>query len=734
MSISPQRLRLALEQLSENDGFLFERFANEFLASELDSLRPVAGMHDGGRDAFVYQAGDLESVFCQHSVTSDWPRKIKDTIKILRMNGFSPRELIYCSNRDILRHADGLRSQLRSDGISLDIRDRAWFEAVANSSPARIDAAERLARQVVDPLLASREIIGSVCPSLTQEEERVAATYLQLELGRSDSAKGTTRVCIEALVKYALRENSPEQPLPRGEVHNRVLRHASGAHIERTKVLADSALKRLAERGAIKFHQKQDSFTLAFPERKELSARIEQVLFDNAALVGECSSRAEHLIGYLGVDFECDPVSIAKDALLLLDHEICDRGRLAALALTGAREFAARRRSVEEVARDLLQRKMPFVSLSSLGNDRFMDLIPPLAEEIASHPSELVAARLRRASDAYCLQFIMQQTPDIQGALGKIIAGTSLLVDTSVIVPCMAEHLLQPAQRRVTNLLKGAAAMGCTLFVGDDVLNEIETHLNRVVYTYRNSGEVLLARLGHASADYFAPAIIRAYVEASTCGTGPGTFEEYVAMFLGHVSPRLDLIEYLREELSIKFDEMQAERNAIPPADLGTLYEEWKQKKTRRPWIDSQAHETLVLHDARAFLLIEQLRRRHTTAPNYGHKWWWLVQDGNAFRFDRERRDRSGGGYTCMSPDFFSRYLSIAPKPASMSNAYKELLPACLEIASLGFIPPELREQALQAYESTRDLPEYLRRRKLRDLVNSCFVKEEVLDDETSTE
>ena len=56
MTIAPERLRLALDQLDQDDGFEFERFANEFLATELPALRPVGGVHDGGRDAFIYSS------------------------------------------------------------------------------------------------------------------------------------------------------------------------------------------------------------------------------------------------------------------------------------------------------------------------------------------------------------------------------------------------------------------------------------------------------------------------------------------------------------------------------------------------------------------------------------------------------------------------------------------------------------------------------------------------------
>jgi hypothetical protein len=82
-----------------------------------------------------------------------------------------------------------------------------------------------------------------------------------------------------------------------------------------------------------------------------------------------------------------------------------------------------------------------------------------------------------------------------------------------------------------------------------------------------------------------------------------------------------------------------------------------------------------------------------------------------------------------MGPDFFSRYLSLAPKPPGMPSGAQELLPAALEVAQLGLVSPDIREEAIRAYEAAKDLPEHLRHRKLRDLVNAAFVAHERVEE-----
>src|SRR5258708_2608533 len=88
-TISTDRLSLALDRLSSDDGWMFEIFSTCFLAPEMPELRPVGGMHDAGRDAYLYNPADEPSVFVQCSVTRGWETKIRETVRVLKKNGFN---------------------------------------------------------------------------------------------------------------------------------------------------------------------------------------------------------------------------------------------------------------------------------------------------------------------------------------------------------------------------------------------------------------------------------------------------------------------------------------------------------------------------------------------------------------------------------------------------------------------------------------------------------------------
>src|SRR4051794_2981460 len=82
-----ERLSLALERMQAGDWLIFERFAAEFLAVEMPSLRTTAAAAgDKGRDGQIYIPGEDITTACQYSVTKSWESKIRDTKKTLASN------------------------------------------------------------------------------------------------------------------------------------------------------------------------------------------------------------------------------------------------------------------------------------------------------------------------------------------------------------------------------------------------------------------------------------------------------------------------------------------------------------------------------------------------------------------------------------------------------------------------------------------------------------------------
>src|SRR6266542_512919 len=219
-----ERFDLALDRLPSSSWQQFEALASAFAVIEYSSLRTLASTSgDQGRDGALHMPGNENGVILQYSVTTSWEVKIRATAKRLSEEFSDVTELIYVTNQIIGPKADGIRRELRRDfNLFLDIWDRSWFLDRVNTHPQREAAAERLAEQVVDPLLAEEGIISTKAHVLTSDEAKAALVYLTLQWQDDIRDKGLTKVCFEAMVRAVLRGTDSDHRLTRAEVHSRI--------------------------------------------------------------------------------------------------------------------------------------------------------------------------------------------------------------------------------------------------------------------------------------------------------------------------------------------------------------------------------------------------------------------------------------------------------------------------------------------------------------------------------
>jgi hypothetical protein len=717
--ITQERLTLALKQLGPQDGFSFEKFANAFLTADFPALRPVAGMHDGARDAFIYNDLDLPDSFIQHSVTKDWKTKIKATIKALRKEGHNVRELVYCSPQDIQREADELKRDLRRDGVSLDVRDKTYFLANANNSQGQELASELLARQFVDPLISPMALArGADSSVLNSEEERVAATYLTCAMYDRNPDKSLTRFTYESLVQYALRDATPEALMPKQKLITFIRSLTPSTEATRCAELVEQALSRLIKRGVVKHHVKSDEFTLGFEQRKEMKERLVKLLNDTSTVTKEIEGRVTTVARELGIDFSFRAEDVAHDCILLLDQMLLGQSEQAVQALATEKSFFFRREDATEMSLKLLAKPAHgFLSIPALDSDQFLDLIPAVLEDVVARPSEHLAEKLRNSANAYCLLFTLREAPDVQMVLQKVFRSARLLVDTSVLVPCLAETLLPKEEQRMSNLLRAATQSGIQILITDDVLNELETHLERIRYVFARHIAPLVDRVGRIAAADSTGAIVAAYLRHGE-KAGIGSMDEFVNLFMGRENPSIDLTEYLQHEMGIKYAPLEEEFQSLNPATLAEVTELWKQTRKKKAEMEDDVFDRLIHHDVRALLVTEKLRRMSGSDATYGQQWWWLTRDRSAYRVDLRFRAEKGPSL-CMSPEFFIRYLSMSPMAAKSGQT--ALLPISVELASLGLIPAEMRDEAVRLLETSKNWKEYQRRRKLRELINKAY-------------
>src|ERR1051325_4308356 len=721
LPISNERLSFAFDQLTPEDGGEFERFVNSFLILEIPSLRPVAGMHDGAMDAFVYQVGEEIYVFLQSSVTKDWSGKINRTITALIENGNKVRELIYCTNQPIIQKTAILRTELRQRGISLDVRDRSYFLASANATDKQTSVCEEFAKKFVNPILAAKRIEKGMEVVLTDSEERTALVFLDLSLRNRLSEMALTKVAFDSLVTFALRDSSQKCTKSAPEILVAVERILPSQDKARIALLTDNAIERLLHREEIKKAKRTGGFFLSAPTAVSVNERIISFASEKASLQEEIAGILRRLGTENGIDYPYESETLATDVVTILNYYFGTQGRVAAQAMAKGSEYVRLFSNAYDLTQSALrEKKAGLLGIKALSEEQYLDLVPLAIESMVRAPSNLARNYFRNLADAYMLTFFLQETPDVQKTVSKILLSGRLIVDTSYLVPCLAETALPDSERVFTGLLRSASAAGITLFVTDSVINEIITHLKRVRFSYSQRSSAPTDFGGTFASEITEILLIRAFLKAKKENRF-ASFDEFIYQFIGDQDPRSDIIDTLKTLFGIEYNDFAGDFKKIDKELAEKLIYEWKAARNRRADMDENAFNILIRHDVNAYLLVQQLRASEQTSHKYGYSSWWLTLVRTAYRIQKRVEKANQIQFptpvtSCMSPEFLLRFVSIMPRKEGVADYLGESLPLSIELAGLGLIPADLREAATKALQVSADAPQYVQRRKIKEL------------------
>ena len=449
-----ERLQLALERLRPEQWKLFEEFASAFLSAQYPNLRTVASQSgDQGRDAelFLYD-GRIQTIL-QYSVSQKWESKILRTAKRISETRPETRILIYVTNQSILSSADPIKNKLlETYELVLDVHDADWFLDRFSGDEHREKVSEDLATKIVDPYLASKGVLQHSAPALTTTEYQAALTFLQLQWEDDTREKGLTKLSFQALVRAVLRNTNSDSRMSRDEIHNQIIAlfpNHDSAHI---RDLVNSALRKLTKR-YIRHWTKEDEFCLTYEESIRVRERLAAIEISNSTIDSEIRSILK--------PYAREPEEVEQLGHLIrsaMDHYLLGCGEAFANAVTndsldkfGIKGF---RSSVEHVIEleqtnwDPQYKKEAIQIMLSVIADLFME------------PSTEVQHHLRSKADAHTLFAFLGQTPDVQSAVSKMFSHGTIWLDTTIVLPLIAETLIPDEQQRFTRMLKVASSSG----------------------------------------------------------------------------------------------------------------------------------------------------------------------------------------------------------------------------------------------------------------------------------
>ncbi len=611
--------------------------------------------------------------------------------------------------------ADALRSYLnREHNLILDIRDRSWFAERCLLDQTKERLADEYSAAIVDPILSSKKLLPNKGLALDPGEVRAAFVYLKLQWEDDSRQKGLTKVCFDALVRCALRDTDSNTRHKRSEIHAIVASYLQNTNPELVIRYVDQSLSRLNKK-IIRHWQSVDEFCLTHEEKTRLSERLLDLEEATNRLMDEIRSLIADYKNYLDM-----PDLYADDIRRLLEQILLKNGELFASSWrTGKIETI----TFDDV-RTLLYNEISKGTMNI--QQEHGEAVLRIIRSLIADPGEAAQYHLRSLADAYTLMAFLRETADVQSAIGKMFDHGMIWLDTSLVLPLIAESLIDEesleaqGRRRYTSMKWGtytrmvgaAGRAGMKLFVTEGVLEEVERHFNlcAVYASHRETGDAWYGQ---------APFLYSAYAAS---GRPLGKFGAWMEEFRGPERPVDDIGDFLREEFDIRVENLEDDLGKAPQELRVAVHEEWVRihelrRSRQTQTFDELAMMRLAQHDQEMFVGVVQRRLMEQRASPLGYSTWWLTLDREAYEIT-ERVNKSISGTIIspiMSSDFLLNYLAVGPARSSITKGAEATLPVMVESRMMDVYPVELVELVEGIWKQYEGLPERVIWRNIRD-------------------
>lgn len=321
---------------------------------------------------------------------------------------------------------------------------------------------------------------------------------------------------------------------------------------------------------------------------------------------------------------------------------------------------------------------------------------------------------LREIADGYTLFGFLRSVPDVQKVVQKIFSEGEIWIDTSVLLPVIAETLLDEDEQIASRLLRTARDAGLKLRVTSGVIEEVERHINRCrAYTRTPTGQ-------------WKGGVPFLFAMFSIGRLAQEGYQSWINGFCGDQRPRDDIADYFLDEWGIEVSDLHELVNTTPERLRWEVERIWREAHEQRRAsgqfeFDSFVIDRLASHDVECFLGVLGKRQR---SPNshLGYTHWWLTFDKTVRDFEQKLYESLGSEAPkapVMSPDFLADYLAVGPLRSKVGKQSESNLPLAMFDILADQIPVELLELAGGVRKDCGELDERLLRRRLRDTLDN---------------
>jgi hypothetical protein len=697
------QFELALDLTKSSDWAHFEALCSRFLVSEHPSMRTLASPSgDGGRDSQLFGPDGQNYICSQYSVAEDWAEKIRKTKKRILENFQDVKILIFMSNQEIGAKGDKLKKQLLEEKIFLDIRDKNWFLDRFNGDEQKLSGAEDLFERIGRPYLEGQEVIVAKREALSTQEAKAALVYLGMQWVDESTEKGLTKSSYEALVRSVLRKTNAENMLSRDEVHLKIHSLLPSQSLESIKNNANSALSRLSK-SVIKCREKEDKFHLSFEEHERLAEKLIYQDLQERALDREISISVDSFAVGLPDNVNSILTKIVKQ---VIDLALLKSGENFAASVLAGSVHKLDKNLVHDM---ILERLVERGAAMSPWMERSPKIIMEALEQTLRSQNESVRKHLKMLSDTYTLFAFLRETPDVQKATRKIFSFGKIWLDTTLVLPLLADQLRQEdGDKRFSVIIKNLVASGVKLFVCEGAVNEILNHI-RISMTCASLGPQWKGRIPYLYGQYIQD------------GRDRLKFSAWVVQFRGSERPELDIRDFLDTEYSIKYEELADDYLLAEETIRYAVDRLWREAhEMRRSNMkvvgDTDGIEILIRNDVVSYLGVIG-RRKGETSNELGYQHWWLTTDSTAWaiRDSLAQECKNPPSSPLMSLDFIVQNMSFGPDKNALARSEEQLLPVLLDLEMSQVVPSELLRVADEVRAQNEGQPEYVIRRRVRD-------------------
>lgn len=679
-----------------DDGFLFEIFANSFLAAVFGhSFIPVGTTKDKGIDGFqhVFCRNDRTKSIYQISTELDCEGKIQNTINKLKSNNVVFDRLYYVTNRKI-NNKDVISEKLSDNNdTTVTIHDILWFKSNANHSEATIKSynifVDSHLHEFIKP--GKTVVVGNL-----DTDSRIYV-YLREQVEGKISERKLYKSLADALILFALEGTDPDKEIikTKNEIKSEIKKYIK-FDSSLLGNLIDERLDALSTKPRkIKYHTILDGYCLPYETRLEIRDRD----INEIGLLETFLAQTEL---QLKDNLKDNHVNV-KDLASLIEGTIREIYYQQGLEFANFIVNGDSKNVVEKDLADIIGITVDKSPVVLMNKEKVKSALLMTIRDIVYNGTIEQKQYLKCLSNTYMMMFMLQWDPKLSLFFESMAFKLNIYVCTSIIIPALSELYLDDPNKRHWNLLESANKAGISLFINETILHELVSHFkminNKYQSLYRFNESLLLD--DEIETLYIDEIMIRAYFYAKR-ENRISSFDDFLNNF---VDPNLrtakdDLISYLDEVFGIKY---------VPDANLDIKIDEAEYNLLSETLRETKSHDEKADNDAKLILAIYKLREKfNETAKSsiFGYKTWWLSKDTTTYKAVIKAFGEEKYPISCyIRPDFIYNYITLKPNKEEVDDTYNKLFPSLLGVNISYHLPPDIAELVQKRLKEHGDKP-----------------------------